>query len=363
MTAAPPRPTQRRVGRIVIIGGGIAGLATARALARRGREVLLVEAERQLGTQSTGRNAAIFRLAVAEPVNVRLALRSRDIGNELVPGGVVRALGGLYPCDDAHERAAILDAAASAGVRASTPADVPDLLTHRQRPGVFSPYDGVIDVHALVQALATDARAAGATLQLGTPVDALDLEAGRVRGVQLAGDRIAAELVIDATGAWSPDLPGAPLAGVRPHRRHLFVIDTPDAARLDRVVWDLTDGVYMRPESGGLLVCPCDETPMHGSTSIPVDPEIPAELFAKLSDWAPDLARARVRRVWAGLRPLTADHRFVVGPDPRLPGLFRVGGFGGHGMTAGPAAGELAAALICGDVVPEARELDPARFC
>lgn len=351
------------MSRAVIIGGGIAGVATARALAVRGVEVTLLEREAHLGLHSSGLNAAIFRLAVAEPVNVALALRSREIGAELVPGGTVRSLGGLYPCDDDAERRAILDSASSAGVRDATPANTPVLLAHRTRPAVFSPEDGVIDIHALLHALASDAVRRGARIRLDTAVERVVTQGGRAVGVRLRDEELTADVVIDATGAWSPGLAGAPVfdQGIRPHRRHLFVIDSEHAPSFQGVVWDLTDGVYLRPESGGLLVSACDETSM-AAGPVPVDPELPGVLFDKLSRWAPALAEARVRRYWAGLRPLTPDHCFVVGEAPKLPGLVRVGGFGGHGMTAGPAAGEVAAAIVCGQWPRWARELAPARF-
>jgi D-arginine dehydrogenase len=78
----------------------------------------------------------------------------------------------------------------------------------------------------------------------------------------------------------------------------------------------------------------------------------------------PGAASARLRNVWAGLRTLTPDGGFVVGPDPRLPGLCWVAGLGGHGMTTSPAVGELAAALILDGRVdwPDAAALSPARF-
>lgn len=350
------------MGRVVVIGGGIAGVSVAAELSRRGREVLVVERETQLGTQSTGRSAAIFRLAVAEPVNVRLARRSRDIGRRVVADGTVTSLGGLYPCDDDDERRRLLDAAGFAGVRASTREDVPDLLLHRDRPGVFSPEDGVIDTHALLHGLASEARRSGAVFALGRGVDELVLEAGRVVGVRLGSEELQAQEVVDATGAWSPSIAPSSETGVRPHRRHLFILDTPLASALRTVVWDLTEGIYLRPESGGLLVSPCDEQAMAGTDHVPTSPDAGTLLFEKLSRWAPALAGAAVRRVWAGLRPLTTDHRFVVGPDPRVPGLFRLGGFGGHGMTAGAAAGELAAAMLCGEWPADAGELAPGRF-
>ena len=63
-----------------------------------------------------------------------------------------------------------------------------------------------------------------------------------------------------------------------------------------------------------------------------------------------------------GAGMLTPDDRFVVGPDPGLEGFFWVAGLGGHGMSAGLAAGRVAADLIVGEHPAEADVLSPGRF-
>jgi glycine/D-amino acid oxidase-like deaminating enzyme len=351
------------VGRIVVIGGGIAGVSVAWALASRGRDVMLLEREPRLGQHSSGLNAGIFRLAVAEPVNVRLGLRSREIGEQLAPGGFVRTSGGIYPCADDRERSAILEASRHAGVCVASPAALPAWLAVRDRPALFSPSDGDIDIHGLLRALALAAQRCGAQLLCNAAVTSLDFSAGTVTGVLQGEQRVAAETVIDCTGAWSPTLtPSDGGAAIKPHRRHLFVIDKPAGFDSTDVVWDLTDGIYVKPVKDGLLVCPCDETPLAAGAEVPTDHAAQDLLREKLARWAPTLSTMPIRRWWAGLRPLTADHKFVVGPDPHLAGLFRVGGFGGHGMTGGPAAGEIAAALLSGEHPTFADELSPARL-
>ena len=65
--------------RIVIIGAGIAGAATAYFLTQKGaRNIVLVEREKIAGTQSTGRNAAILRTMIPEPMLNRLACQSAE---------------------------------------------------------------------------------------------------------------------------------------------------------------------------------------------------------------------------------------------------------------------------------------------
>jgi glycine/D-amino acid oxidase-like deaminating enzyme len=350
------------MGRIVVIGAGIAGLSVAAFLARRGRQVVVLEQESKAGQHSSGHSAAIFRLTVPEPINVRLALRTRALGAELVRGGIVWETGGWYPLEDAANRRAILAASEEAGVVLASRDRLPAYLAHRDRPALWSPRDGLIDVAKLLAALESTARRHGADLRFGVAVEALDRRQDRVEGVIVNGERLPAELVIDATGAFSPELPGATHdVGIRPHRRHVFVLEGAAAASVSEIAWDLTDEVYVRPHGDTILACACDEEPLAATRAVTCDPRISLDLKEKLSRWAPPLAAMAIVRSWAGLRPLTADHRFVVGPDPVVAGLFRLGGFGGHGMTAGLAAGELAADLIEGRERPDARELRPGR--
>jgi glycine/D-amino acid oxidase-like deaminating enzyme len=348
---------------IVVIGGGIAGLSVTWALAKRGRKVLLLEKEPQLGTHSSGVNAGIFRVSVGERINVLLAKRSLELGRVLLGDGFLTPIGGLYPCESAATRAAILDAASDAGVVEAAPSALPPWVNPPGRPTLWSPEDGIIDVPATLAALEGESRKLGAEIRTSAKVSRLMSAGGRISGVELANEAIEASTVIDCMGAWSTSAPGAPgLTSVVPHRRHIFIIDSVPTVDVKHVVWDLTDGVYVRPCPEGLLACPCDETPQSADAMHEVDASAPALLRAKLERWAPALSSSRVVRWWSGLRPITPDHRFVVGTDPSLPGLFRLTGFGGHGITAGLAAGDLAAALLDGDEVPEARELSPARF-
>jgi D-arginine dehydrogenase len=141
---------------------------------------------------------------------------------------------------------------------------------------------------------------------------------------------------------------------------------TAPEARVDRrwpVVWSEPDGFYARPESGGLLLCACDEdvVPPAGTDARPEVRERIAEVAARCLAGFDDAPAAHF---WAGLRTFCADDAFAVGPDPEVPGLWWAAGLGGHGMSASIGLGRLCAARLCG--LPHdaevARALDPARL-
>jgi glycine/D-amino acid oxidase-like deaminating enzyme len=90
------------------------------------------------------------------------------------------------------------------------------------------------------------------------------------------------------------------------------------------------------------------------------DPEAVELLASKVARAMPGLAHVPVRRSWAGLRTLTPDGNFVIGADAYIRGFIWCAGLGGHGVTASPAAGRLAAMSVMGRRPPP--EHSPTRF-
>jgi D-arginine dehydrogenase len=146
-------------------------------------------------------------------------------------------------------------------------------------------------------------------------------------------------------------------------RRHLFVSGRVEgASRNVPFVWVEGANFYWRGEGDGLLLSPCDETP--SEPGLPSTDPAAAELLAqKLARHAPGLGDLPLRKNWACLRTFAPDRRPIVGPDPRLPGLFHVSGLGGFGMMTSAAIGELAALVLTGRHIDwiDARTVDPAR--
>jgi D-arginine dehydrogenase len=369
----------------VIVGGGIAGLATAWELARRGARVLLLEQEALLASHSTARNAAIWLPTEIEGTSPALTRRSAELLDELVGReGWLDPIGAVVTASDAALLGTNAAGAAASGARVES-IDVetatrlaPALSGGSTRAALYVPEAGVLDIHAMTDAVTRAARDAGVTIRTGVRVrrivrddprsatgtsahDGVVTDA-RVTGVVLQdGTRIDAGLVVIAGGAWAGALGascGAPIAAT-PLRRHLVIVEAEQAAR-EPVVWNVGKEVYYRPESGGLLASPCDEDPIEACTP-PADGSQLDVLATRLTALAPALGGARVRRVWACLRTYTPDRELVAGPDPRAPGLAWLAGLGGRGMTIGLAAAELTAALVAGEESPFRDAVSPAR--
>jgi D-arginine dehydrogenase len=205
-----------------------------------------------------------------------------------------------------------------------------------------------IDVDAMLQGFLRMARARGAQLVTGARVTALERTAGGWRVTTAAGVFEGA-VVVNAAGAWAGEvgrLAGLGDLGLTPMRRTAAKIEPAfkDGLADWPFVIDVDERFYFRPDGGGLMVSPADETP-----SEPCDCQ-PDELDVAIAiDNFEQATTETVRRVvsrWAGLRTFAPDRIPVVGADPREPAFFWLAGQGGYGIQTAPALGAATAALL-----------------
>ncbi|MCG8557239.1 MAG: FAD-binding oxidoreductase [Proteobacteria bacterium] len=365
---------------VVVVGGGIAGLSVARALsARAGLSVCLLEQERLLASHSSGRNAAIFRPLEPNATTAALCLRSLELLAALehdAKRGLLRRSGLLLV---SSEESKILDLARH-GARVGVGVELlsgsslfeaaPFLQGGQAHHAAWVPGGGVLDIDGLNTALARVAAARGCRLRTGCKARRIVLDCGRIAGVLLDdGQTLATGQVVLAAGAWNAVLAGTCGASLplTPLCRHLVQLSdggqlasSGTAARA--TVWRLEREVYLRPESSGVLASPCDEAP--SSAGVPtVKPAALEQLAERLQLLAPRFGRLSVRSSWACLRTFARDRELVLGPDPRVGGLFWLAGLGGRGMAVGLAAGEiLAGQIVDGADHPLAGVVRPARL-
>jgi glycine/D-amino acid oxidase-like deaminating enzyme len=345
---------------VAIIGGGIAGLGLACHLAQAGQQgIVLFDREDQPGTYASGHNAAIARTLTGREAHTTLAVAGR---HRLAEACLLNASGGLLASLEGSRLEPFAAEAARHGVEVHRGAGIP-LPGLRAAEHLAIPGDGVIDIAGLLRTCAEGARAGGADLRFGCAVRGVQpTDAGFVLDTELGPLRVKSLAI--AGGAWAGEL--GRLAGSRlafsPLRRSLIWSgaahpqDEPWAWWVDRPF-------YMRPESGGLLLCPCEEEPVPlppRGRQPETDAAVLEGLFVSLRDLAPHLAERPVTRTWAGLRTFAPDRGFVLGWDPWNPRLFWSAGLGGHGMTCGLAVGALAA--DCFLRRRDSGPLAPARF-
>lgn len=359
----------------VVIGAGLAGGAFAWALARRGRSVLLVEREPRPGVHASGRNAGLVRRIEASSAISRLSRAGAELlaapPEDLSSLPLYRRTGSLLlargPELSVWEAAAAEALAAGVEVETGPAAEWTRGSGLQAADGVAfrTPADGVADPHEVLSAYLASARRQGAEVACEAPASLIVTE-GRVAGVELPSGRVEAEWVINAAGPWAAELveaAGGLSLELQSYRRHLFYTGALAGVPADAPwIWDLERGFYLRPESSGWLLCACDHEPRPPEDAQAVS-DAQDRLADKVAALAPDLVDHPIARAWAGLRTFAPDERFVIGPDPRLAGLFWATGLGGHGLTTSGAVGTLGARAICGEATPdELAAFDPGRF-
>jgi glycine/D-amino acid oxidase-like deaminating enzyme len=346
---------------ILIVGGGVAGLSTAFHLARAGAKgILVLEREDLPGFYASGHNAGIARQLTGRAEHTALAIQGRE---RLAAAGLLTPTGGfLLGAEPGGTDALALEAEAfRLPVRKAPGPPFPGIAAAER---LHIPSDGLIDIAGLLRRCADGARAGGARLRFGCQV--LDLRPGD-GGFAVTTDQgtLCARTVVNAAGAWAGQIgrmAGGLAIDFAPLRRHLVWSSGPYPPERPYAWW-ADRPLYLRPESGGMLLCACDEgavAPPARGLQPPCDASVLEGLAASLRELAPGLSEAPVPRFWCGLRTFAPDRCFVLGPDPVNPRLFWVAGLGGHGMTTGLAVGAAAARAIL------AKEstglLDPARL-
>src|SRR5271165_3328894 len=211
----------------LVIGAGAVGLAVALALARAGREVIVVESEGAIGSGISSRNSEVIHAGIYYPTGLdktRLCVDGkamlydfcRDFG---VPHKRCGKLLVAVNAAEIEKLAAMKAQAEANGVPdliwlsgAEARALEPALVAER---ALLSPSTGIIDSHALMLALRGDAEAHGAMIALKTPV-----VSGRVERRGLTIETSGAALVVNAGGlgaqAIARSIVGMPAAKIPP---------------------------------------------------------------------------------------------------------------------------------------------------
>lgn len=341
---------------VLILGGGLMGLAVAHGLAGRGVAVQVVSRRR---SEAAGFVAAGMLAPHAEGLTgTLLALGQRSLA--LVPQWVARVeadsdlgcglrpCGIVVPCSDAAERDAHPTAAWGEPLdRAALERELPG-IGPRWRTGLLFRQDGQIDNRRrLMRALERACSRLGVGFLEGAEVEGLDRDGeGRLRGVRLRtaeGERrsLACSQAVLACGAWSarlvPELPVFPVKG------QMLSLQAPRQA-LQRVLFG--PGTYMVPREDGLVVVGATSEPEAGFSE-GLTPAGQRRLQAGIAALLPEAAGWPPMERWWGFRPCTPDEGPLLGPSP-VPGLWLATGHHRNGVLLAAITAELLAGCLGG---------------
>ena len=394
---------------VVVVGGGVVGLACARELLERGRSVRVLEAGR-VGAGASHGNCGLVTpshaLPLTRPGMVRQVLRwmtradspvyvrprldlslvgwglrfarhctargmgaalagraallesSRELFVEWVerdglacewePGGLLEVFATEGAAAEGEGARRLLE---EHGVRSEAlDADALRKLEPALRDDLFGarlwPRDAQVRPERLVAELARVVRERGGTIQEGVGVVDVETERGRVRGVVTDSTRVPAREVVLAAGAWSPTL-GRRLGlklPIQPGKGYSITSARPDPCpRLPLLLAETSMAVTPWPSGfrlGGTMEL---SGPNHVLRSVRLE---------ALRRGAARFLRTPIgpgaQEEWCGWRPMTPDELPVVGPAPRVEGLFVAAGHGMMGVSMAPATARLVGELVEG---------------
>ena len=357
----------------VVVGAGVVGLAVARALALRGREVLVLEAAPTFGTGTSARNSEVIHAGLYYPqgsLKARLCVQGRGLlyaycAERAIPH---QRCGKLVVATADAQREALRAVQAHAlgngvalqwlerdAARALEPALECVAALH-------SPDTGIVDSHALMLSLQGDLENAGGVLALNSPLaqaectqDAIFLEAND-------GTSLQATTVVNAAGLLAPALarrfaglaaqhvPGAwyakgnyfTLSGRSPFSRLIYPV--PQAAGL---------GVHLTLDMGGQAKFGPDVEWVDSPTDLVVDPRRGDAFYSEVRRYWPALADGALVPGYAGIRPKihapgeAACDFAIQGPAVHgVAGLVNLFGIESPGLTSALAIGENVAQIV-----------------
>ncbi len=365
---------------MIVIGGGVIGLAAAWRLAERGASVVVLERGRAGSGTSHVAAGMLAPVAEADPYEEPLLRLGIDGAHDYpqfiaelreragVDPGYLQC-GTLMVARDRDEAESLerehhvrqrlgleVLRLRPSQARALEPALAPAL-----RGALELPDDHAIDPRMLTLALAEAVRRSGGSVQEGAEVQALELDRDAVQGVRLAsGERLGGEAVVVAAGVWSGQLAGIPAevqVPLRPVKGQILRLHDPSGPGLLTRVLRMRP-TYVVPRADGRYVLGATMEERGFDTTVTAGGTF--DLLRDATELLPGLSELVLDELSAGLRPGTPDNAPVIGPG-LIEGLFWATGHYRHGILLAAKTAELIAeAVLGGQPVPDV--VSPLRF-
>ena len=361
----------KRGYQVVIIGGGVHGLAAAYYLAaNHGITDVAVLDKGYMGGGGSGRNTAILRSNYITPEGVRFYDRSLELYQRLAGElnfNVMFSRRGHLTL--AHNDTSLRtmrwraevnklsgvdsDVIGPQEVKRLVPfMDTTDEARYPVLGALYHPPGGIVRHDAVVWGYARAADRLGVHIHQDTEVIGIDVAGGRVTGVRTTSGHIDTAVVINCTAGWSTLV--SDLAGVR-MPVHTFplqaAVTEPVKPFLHTVVVSGTLHVYVSQTDRGELVFGASVDPF-ASYSTRGSLEFVEGLASHVLELMPSLAKLRLLRQWAGLCDMTPDFAPIMGFTD-VDGFLVDVGWGTYGFKAGPVAGEAMAQCVATGRTPE----------
>lgn len=348
---------------VIVIGGGVIGLSIARALAKRGVRVRVLDAGEPgqgASTAAAGMLAPQYEAAGGEAALLQLCLKSSEMhprfcAELMEESGINPQFSGngtlcpVFSERDAWKIVAFEAAQRKAGlpVETLTPEEARRLeptLSPQCRGALFLPHDHRVHTRQFFQALLQAAQRAGVRIEPRTPAVSLLVRRNTVTGVKTPHQTFPCSSAVIAAGAWSGLLTqhaSFPSLPIRPVKGEIVEISAPPGQALTHPL--IASRCYIVPRDDGSLLVGATE--VEAGFDMAVTAGAVADLVSAAAEAIPEVSAFRFHTAWAGLRPTAPDRLPVLGhcgPE----GLIVATGHYRKGILLAPVTGELMADLI-----------------
>jgi sarcosine oxidase subunit beta len=351
---------------VIVIGGGIIGLASACHLSRRGQKVLVLE-KKYPGSGSTGRCIGGIRQQFSTPGAIRLMQESvrqfrrmkEEFGFsvEYFEGGYLflahdsqrlETFKAILPLQKSLGLAVeILDAAACLKI-------APQLNPAGLLGGAFSPEDGQAYPFKVIEGYIQEIKKLHSQVRFFSDVHEIIVEKQAVKGVKTVnGETFHAHTILNAAGPWAQEvgrMAGLELA-IAPEEHEAFITDRVPPIFATMVVDYRSDGCYFYQRSNGQVIGCYSPVPNKPGIITESSLEFLVEMSKRTVRLVPELATARVIRHWGGCYSITPDGSPFI-DKTEIEGFYVANGMNGHGFMFAPAIGRYISEIILDNRYP-----------
>lgn len=348
----------RSEAEVVVVGAGIMGLSIAYNLARHhGVSNVVVVDRSYLCGGASGRNGGGVRAQFSSEENIRLMQESiricRDFAAEMKINVWFRQGGYLFLVRSEKGRANLeksvaVQNACGLGTELLTPKEaqkiVPELAIEGVVAAAYNANDGVVFPWPFVWGYAHGAQKLGVEIETFTDVIGFETKGARIEGVVTSKGTIKTRKVVNAAGAWAPEV--AKLLDVelpnKPHR-HEICSTEPLKLWLKPLVADLSNGLYFSQSMRGEIVGGISNEHVPEGIDMESSEDFLGLYARAVVRTCPILGSVKVLRQWAGCYDLTPDANPIVGEVDGVEHFYQASGFMGHGFMMAPVVGKLIA--------------------
>ncbi len=357
----------------VVAGAGAIGLAVARALARAGRGVVVLESESAIGTATSSRNSEVVHAGIYYPpeyLKTRLCVagrkalyrycEQRGVGHRRTGKLILATSEEEIPRLRELQRTAASNGVGLEWLAAHSVAELEPEV--RCVAGLWSAETGILDSHALMLALQGDLEAAGGIVVLNSPATGVNRR-GSIFEVEVGPDhdRVGCDVFVNSTGLGAQALASRmefmsadQIPAGRLVKGHYFYLS--GTAPFRHLIYPLPAGsglgIHVTLDIGGQVRFGPDAVPVNAVDYDFDEGRAPAFLDA-IRGYYPGIADRKLRPGYTGIRPQLAGPQsqkqdFVIqGPETHgVAGLVNLFGIESPGLTAVLAIGDHVAKMI-----------------